>query len=147
MPRAKKQAPVKMGVNTGHNAPAVPTGMPYGAHQAAQQSIAAAPVAGPSGATDPLAPPNPGAGAAGAPPDPAQALAAVQQYAPQTGNLLADTGRPGEPVTAGLSSGPGPGPETMPGGPDIVGAQLRALYQLSPSPDILRLIELHDRGL
>lgn len=145
MPRPKKKDAVKLGLNTGHNAPAVPTGMPYGAHQAAQQSIAAAPVAGPSGATTPLPAAAPGGPAPG--PDPAQALAAVQQYAPQTGNLLADTGRPGEPVTAGLPSGPGPGPETMPGGPDIVGAQLRALYQLSPSPDILRLIELHDRGL
>lgn len=140
MPR-KKQAPVKIQTNTGLTLPKVPPGMPYGANQAAQQSIAAAPLAGPSGATSPLAAPG------GPAPDPAAQLQAVQQYQPQTGNLMADTQRPGEPVTSGLPSGPGPGAEAMPGGPDIVGAQLRALYQLSPSPDILRLIELHDRGL
>lgn len=39
---------------------------------------------------------------------------AVQGFLNQTKpNLLGMTGRPDEPVTAGLASGPGPGPEVM----------------------------------
>lgn len=55
--------------------------------------------------------------------------------------------RPNEPVTSGLPMGAGPGPEVLGGtAPDIVGAQLRELYRMDPNNDILRLIELHDRG-
>jgi hypothetical protein len=39
---------------------------------------------------------------------------------------------------------PGQGPEAIGGGPDLIGAQLRALYQQAPNNDLLRLIELHD---
>lgn len=41
------------------------------------------------------------------------ALAAASQYADQTGILKGDTTRPNEPITAGLSRGPGPGPEAL----------------------------------
>lgn len=138
MPR-KKSAAVKLGVNTGDNLPKAPPGLPYGQRQAAIQAQAAIPIAGPSGLPST---PSPG----GPAPDQGALLAAAQQYQPPAGNLTAPTNAPAEPVTAGLPSGPGAGPGVLPNGPDIVGAQLRALYQLNPSPDILRLIELHDRG-
>jgi len=54
--------------------------------------------------------------------------------------------RPNEPITAGMPIGAGPGPETMADAPDIIGAQLRALYQASPNNDLLRVLELHQRG-
>lgn len=150
MPRAKK-APIKLDVNTGGPPAAkVPTGLPYGGRSAALTAEAAVPIAGNSGALTPLAPQAapPGAQPPGAPApaDQNQLAQAVQNYQAPTGNLLAPSQRPSEPVTAGLPSGPGPGPGVLPTGPDVVGAQLRALYAVSPSPDILRLIELHDLG-
>lgn len=58
--------------------------------------------------------------------------------------------RPNEPVTAGLPTGPGPGPEILGLGgqpaADDIGQTLRAIYQANPSNDLLRLIELHDQG-
>lgn len=60
------------------------------------------------------------------------------------------TERPDEPVTAGLPTGPGPGPEALGvmSQPqlDEVGQQLRNLYAAAPNNDLLRLIELHDQG-
>lgn len=69
--------------------------------------------------------------------------------------LDAPTQRPDEPVTAGLPSGPGPGPEAlMPTGalasaPDAdMNAQIRALYRAFPNSDLLRLVEaLDQRGV
>lgn len=95
--------------------------------------------------------PLPTAGSAqGAPPAPPQAQ---QGGAPAAlpGQLPFDraSARPTEPITAGLPVGAGPGPEALTtAGPaaDDVGAQLRALYALHPTNDILRLIELHDQG-
>lgn len=55
-----------------------------------------------------------------------QALAAASQYADQTGLLLSDTNRPNEPITAGLTRGPGPGPEAL------------GLTRGSPTGDLLR---------
>lgn len=57
--------------------------------------------------------------------------------------------QPGVPVTAGLASGPGPGPEALQApvqANDQVGQRLRMLYAMSPNNDVLRLIELHDNG-
>lgn len=42
-----------------------------------------------------------------------QAMGAAQAHDFQPVNLGAPTARPGEPITAGLSSGPGPGPEAF----------------------------------
>lgn len=53
--------------------------------------------------------------------------------------LTAPTQRPGEPITAGLSTGPGPGPEAL-GIQNSLLAQLRAMYAQYPSRDLLRLI-------
>lgn len=141
MPRAKK---IVAQVNTGHEAlPAVPDGLPYGERKQLETSMSAVPI----GSGPAPAPPSPGPGAAGAP-DQAALMGALQQYQPPAGDLLGDTQRPGEPVTAGLATGPGAGPDAVAQGPapDLIGAQLRAMYQLDPNADILRLIELHDRG-
>lgn len=60
------------------------------------------------------------------------------------------TERPDEPLTAGLSSGPGPGPEALGVGfasqPDPVAIELRALYQQFPNDDLRDLIEDLDEG-
>lgn len=40
-------------------------------------------------------------------------LAMAQQFDPRVTPLNAPTNRPGEPVTAGLTTGPGPGPEAL----------------------------------
>lgn len=54
-----------------------------------------------------------GQAAAHAPAGLDQVLAAAQQHAGQTGILSQPTQRPSEPITAGLSRGPGPGPEAL----------------------------------
>lgn len=59
--------------------------------------------------------------------------------------LSAPTQRPNEPVTAGLMSGPGPGPEAIPGSaPDPQGdleTYLRALYSKFPLEGIGEMLE------
>ena len=56
--------------------------------------------------------------------------------------------RPGEPVTAGLPTGPGPGPEVLgpSNAPDTIGAQLRAVFAQYPNDDLLRVMALHEQG-
>lgn len=84
----------------------VPTGTPYGEASALQQSQQQVPL--------PKAPPTP----TGGPPPPGQPPAPVDMGAaleaaknfqmPTPGSLTRPTERPGEPVTAGLPSGPPP---------------------------------------
>lgn len=83
-------------------------------------------------------PQSPGAG-----PTPAVAPQAPQPAQPQGPvpgalDFARQTERPNEPVTTA--------PPAMAQAPDIIGAQLRALYQMSPNNDLLRAMELHDRG-
>lgn len=54
------------------------------------------------------------------------ALATAQQLAGETGVLQRESTRPNEPITAGLSRGPGPGPEAL------------GLTQGTPTGDMLR---------
>lgn len=65
----------------------------------------------------------------------------------QSTPFSAPTTRPNEPVTAGMPTGPGAGPDAvmMPQF-DNVDLQLRALYRLYPNNDLLDLIENIDRG-
>jgi hypothetical protein len=99
------------------------TGQTYGQAGAQQAAQRAVPMAPPS--ATPLAPPS---------------SSAVPLNAP--------TARPNEPVTAGLSSGPGPGPEAlMQTQMDTTRAQLAALYRLYPNNDLLGLLEDVDRGV
>jgi hypothetical protein len=55
-----------------------------------------------------------------------QVMAAATGLADQTGLLNRDTTRPQEPITAGLSRGPGPGPEAL------------GVVQGTPAGDMLR---------
>jgi hypothetical protein len=64
----------------------------------------------------------------------------------QHGPLTAPTGQPNQPLTAGLPTGPGPGPEALgfPGdataGDDEVEGFLRAVASQYPNSDIERLL-------
>lgn len=136
----KRAAPAGVGLpgtpsgNRTDMAVQTPTGLPYGeagALQGAQQAIPlqAAPVPGAGGGAipPPQAPtngPTPVAGAPGqlgggtvAPPQGGMSLqdvlAAASAMAPPGGTMSGPTQRPNEPVTAGLTSGPGPGPEIL----------------------------------
>lgn len=61
------------------------------------------------------------------------------------GAFARPSANPAEPVTAGVPSGPGPGPEILnrPGAitTDPLSLQLRALAQQYPIPEILELLE------
>lgn len=65
----------------------------------------------------------------------ARALAAAQQLQGTTGALRQPTMRPNEPLTAGLTTGPGPGPEALQmrtGSP--TGDTMRMLSQMTNDP-------------
>lgn len=107
-----------------------PTGLPYGeagALQAAQQAVplpqdvpgagqgATPPPPTPSNGPTPIAPPGglgAGSNAPVGPPTLQDILAAAGQMQPP-GTPSNVSQRPNEPVTAGLPSGPGPGPEIL----------------------------------
>lgn len=65
----------------------------------------------------------------------------------QVVGLDAPTQRPGEPLTAGLPHGAGPGPESLGvhgvGGEDVA-TQLRAIYTRYPNEDLRALLEMID---
>lgn len=56
------------------------------------------------------------------------------------GPLTAMTGRPNEPLTAGMPTGPGPGPEVLDQGGLSPLDEIRAMYAAYPSADLRRLI-------
>lgn len=112
MPRKRKTA-------TGYDAQDVKSvaGQRYGegTQQAALQRVMPAPnVVGPSATPAPAAAPaaTP-APAQQAPMTDAELMQIASQMKGQAGLLTAPTNRPNEPLTAGLPSGPGPGPEAM----------------------------------
>lgn len=115
----------------------VPTGLPYGQNQQLAQSQAAVPL--------PAQPPPPPAGPArGAPPEPDRHGAAMAAAAamPGIGGLLAGpSGRPHEPVTAGLSAGLGPGPEVLGQRPSTQAA-FRSLADQTADPDLAYLADI-----
>lgn len=136
MPRGgKRQGQVGKAYKQRHDlnpvqAPKAPQGQTYGAagaQVAAQQAIplpnGAAPAPGPQG--PPPAPPAPG----GPPPG-------------SLGPLDAPTQRPGEPLTNGIASGPGAGPEALgfDDGTNQVMTQLRGLFQQYPLSELADLI-------
>lgn len=102
------------------------TGQPYGAATQQAQVQGAGPPASPQ-------PQAPGATPEGGPPGvPAGGL----------GPFNRPTERPNEPITHGLSTGPGGGPEAVGLNPrnDAVSLQLRALYSQFPLPEIAELL-------
>jgi len=61
--------------------------------------------------------------------------------------LADDTAYPDEPVTTGLVSGPGAGPEALSftaANPEL--ARLRALYNLAPTESLRRLVEWSEQN-
>lgn len=110
----------------------VAPGEPYGQRQQLEQAQQAVPL--PNNTNTPAAPQAPPQGG------PMPALPGAQPF-------TRPTERPNEPVTAGLPVGAGPGPEALStSAPDTIGAQLVAMYRQNPNNDLLRLIELHNRG-
>ncbi|MCB1900740.1 MAG: hypothetical protein KDH16_15695 [Rhodocyclaceae bacterium] len=106
-------------------------GQVYGASVQQQALAQTMPLPQQQGAPAVAAAPVPTAGAAGTPqPQPpldfSQIIAAGAAMRDQTGLLHRPSMRPNEPLTAGLSRGPGPGPE-------ILGAR-----RGTPSGDLLR---------
>jgi hypothetical protein len=115
---------------------------PYGARAALEAAQHAIPLPNEGGAPSAAAPPSPAAAPATAAPEP-PALAGAQPF-------NRPTERPAEPVTAGLPSGPGPGPEALSTmtqqAPDLIGAQLKAIFAQYPNDDLLRVMALHEAG-
>jgi hypothetical protein len=64
--------------------------------------------------------------------------------ADQVPNIGDPTARPNEPVTAGLQSGLGPGPEAMPPMPpsptDPIRQVIQAMLMMQPNPDLVRVL-------
>lgn len=117
---------------TDMNAQAVKTttGQAYG--QAGQQAAAQRAV--------PLAqtPPVPTGGPPAAP-------GGAWSYPEDVPNLTDPTGRPDEPITAGLPFGPGAGPmANRRPSVDPVSDELRALYLRFPTQELLELIEMQE---
>jgi hypothetical protein len=112
---------------------AVPPSAEYGQGAQLRRAQQAVPMAG--------APPTPPAGGA---PQPGPAAFATPEDTP---NLTDPTNRPDEPLTHGLSFGPGAGPEALgPPAPSDVEARLRALYMRFPTQELRELIRQQDLG-
>ena len=108
----------------------------YGQGVAQQQALKAVPLPAsgttpPGAAAPPPAPPAPGAPPAG----PAPVLPGG------LGPIDRPSERPNEPLTAGLSSGPGPGPEALGQSTNPTANMLRGIYSKYPSPGLLALIQ------
>lgn len=118
------------------------TGQGYGVAARQAESQAAVP---------PGPPPAQAAAQAAAPAAPAPVMAAPAGPDPGSlGSLLDPTARPDEPITAGLPTGAGPGPEvlTTPPAQSLDMTTVLAAYRANPHPAVRELIELmHTRGL
>lgn len=82
-----------------------------------------------------------------APPAPAQAPAPRPTF--DLVPLDAPTQRPDEPLTTGIATGPGAGPEALgvlPGGAQDIEEELVALYRHYPNDDLRELLEGHQAG-
>lgn len=121
MPRARKTL---TGAPARPNVPVA--GQTYGAGVDQQQLEESLPTPGRQNMSPAAVAPAQQQVAPAAPYDHQAALAAAASLSDQTGLLKADTARPQEPITAGLSGGPGPGPEAL------------GLTQGSPTGDLFR---------
>ena len=62
------------------------------------------------------------------------------------GPLDAPTQNPNQPLTAGMPSGPGPGPEALGGGGLSPIDEVRAMFAANPNDDMRRLLAYLDGG-
>jgi len=97
----------------------------------------------------PQQPPLPSPGGGGPPAAAGAALPPQPGLSPGELDFTRPTENPGEPVTAGLPMGPGPGPEVLGLGPTSTdpAVVLRSMYANVPEArnnDVLRLIEALD---
>lgn len=162
MPR-NRPSPGSIGLPGGNYAnrtdKATPTGLPYGEAGKLQAAEAAVPLTPPPTGLPlpaaPVAPMPPGPPAAGGggvpPPGLAQMLASAAASPPPSGqSIFRPSERPNEPVTAGLPSGPGPGPEAIPMmPPSAVTTTYQTLADATGSPLLRQLATLssqRDRG-
>jgi hypothetical protein len=140
MPRGGRRAgrpgvkyPERTDLRSGPLVPTAPTGLAYGQHQALVDAQRQIPM-GPAGAATP---------APAAPPPAAPAPPAVLPGS--LGAFDRPTDRPGEPVTAGLPTGPGPGPEVLGLGGPMLGKSLADVLSdvasASASPELAQLAQ------
>jgi hypothetical protein len=113
-----------------------PTGLPYGQRQELIQGQRVAPMAG-GGGQLPAAPASPRQrwdGAMGA---------LAGHMPPGVGPITEGSRRPNEPTTAGLSTGPGPGPEILQGAGATAKASsfFRTLYETTGDEALAALAE------
>jgi hypothetical protein len=140
MPRGGRRAgrpgvnyPQRSDLRSGPLPPTAPTGLQYGQHTALIEAQRQIPMA-PAGATAP-APTAPPPTAPAPPPVLPGSLGAFDR----------PTDRPGEPVTAGLPTGPGPGPEALGLGGPMLGKSLADVLadvaSASASPELAQLAQ------
>jgi hypothetical protein len=66
----------------------------------------------------------------------------------QHGPIDAPTNQPSQPLTAGLPTGPGPGPEALGAGTGFTPLdELKAIYRQTPFEDLRKLIEYSETNL
>lgn len=109
MPRVRKPPPAGYSQRDAQ-APAAPTGMPYGQHQASIDAQKVVPLPNAT-APAPSAPAAPGPPTGGF--DMMAALEAAKAHNPSMGGFGDPTTQPHVPLTSGIASGPGPGPEAL----------------------------------
>lgn len=118
-------------------APSAAPNQVYGQRAAQLRSQASLPL--------PQQAPPPGAGAGAATPTGTSAQPGGGAPPPQSlGPLNAPTQRPGEPITAGLNTGPGPGPEALQTGVLNPVDEIRAMFAVYPNDDTRRLLAYLD---
>ena len=128
MPRTRQPGANRTDLLTKSQPVRTPTGLGYGEAKQLQQSQSAAPVPAPQSPPVSLD---------------SQAYQAATATPPPQRLIHAPTERPGEPLTTGLATGPGAGPEVLAGGGAVADPTLNVLqgiYSKWPSEDIRALV-------
>lgn len=135
--------------NSKYQAPSAPNKQAYGQRgdqMAAQKSMPLPKVdnAIPQGGGAPPSPMSaPAAGGPSAAPEGGDLMAMASQFDPGITPLTDPTQRPGEPVTAGLTQGAGPGPEIFsnPGRARRAAESMELMAQVTGDDEFLRMAE------
>lgn len=144
MPRKRK--PAGPSTQGGHQAQPVRemTGRPYGdakASETSQRSMPLPEVPGPTPGAPPGSPPGGAPASPQAPQDRLEAAMAAAARMRPTDPLIGPTRRPMEPMTAGMGTGPGSGPEMLRTG-DRVARTFRQLAEVTGDPKFAELAEM-----